>query len=192
MKRLYLLSAVLFVITGCASGVQNSADQSQSTLSAAVEEFDPTVLPDKFIIPEYELTAGSKMSAGELSQEGAGADTTAVDSSATVPGFRIQIFSTTSYVRANEAYLNALAIIYEQPVYLTYDAPYYKIRVGNFIFRESADSFLSEKLESTFPDAWLVRTFVNPYETSPVILMNDSLLFQDSTKTVIDTTGFYR
>jgi len=193
MRVFLLILSVAAILCSCTSGtrsVKEAGGMSAEDL-ARQETFDPATLPDKFVVPPPEFDTGRNVKAAEITPFITGnlSDTASVDSTLTTPGYRIQIFSTTSYLRANEAYLNSLATILDEPVYLTYDAPYYKIRAGNFIYREDAENFLVEKLKRTFPDAWVVRTFVSPFQKSPFIFMTDSILFADTVGMEIDTVG---
>ncbi|MFC1733846.1 SPOR domain-containing protein [candidate division KSB1 bacterium] len=194
-----LVVSLFFMQCGGAHTVrsENAGEGIAPEELARQELFDPADLPSVFVIPPPDFRPAVKVEAAEItgSTELTQPDSVLIDSTKAVPGYRIQISSTTSYVRANEWLLNAQASILDESVNLTYDAPYYKVRVGNFIYREDAERFLEEELKAMYPDAWIIRTFVYPFETSTFTLISDSLIYDslnvttDTTEVTIDTTG---
>ena len=58
-----------------------------------------------------------------------------------VPGFRVQIFSTTDIDEANQKKAEAEADFPAEWFYMVYDPPTYKIRGGNFVERYEAERF---------------------------------------------------
>lgn len=79
-----------------------------------------------------------------------------------ISGYRIQIF-------AGREQRPALAVKKEAenrfklPVYLAYEAPQYKIRIGDFITREEATEFCQQVRAEGFRDAWIVKSNVQVY-----------------------------
>ena len=75
-----------------------------------------------------------------------------------IPGYRIQIFfdsGTNSKTRGQSAYETFSARFPEIPAYLTFKAPNYKVRVGNFRTRLDAVRFLQQILPD-YPGAYVV------------------------------------
>jgi hypothetical protein len=77
-----------------------------------------------------------------------------------VPGFRILVISSNDRNKV----MNAKAKLYQQypalPSYLIYQAPFYKLKAGNFKDRAAADDFLSE-LQAFFPSGvYVIRDTV--------------------------------
>ena len=78
-------------------------------------------------------------------------------------GWRVQIFfegGNKSYQLALNKKSSFIANHPEIPVYLTFNAPYYKVRVGNFRSRSEAEILLKE-LKENYPNAFLVKTVIN-------------------------------
>jgi hypothetical protein len=46
------------------------------------------------------------------------------------------------------------------PVYLTFDEPYYRVRVGDFRTRLEAEKFL-KKISRRYPGAWVIQDYIN-------------------------------
>jgi len=74
-----------------------------------------------------------------------------------VHGFRIQIFASNSIDEANAMKATASQIISGDSVYVVFDPPVYKVRVGDFLTRIEASRKLSSFVEKGFPDAWVVN-----------------------------------
>jgi hypothetical protein len=81
-----------------------------------------------------------------------------------VPGFRVQIFSTTSIDVAKAKKAEAEAMFPGEWIYMQYDPPAYKIRAGNFLQRFEADRFIRLAVEKGYTESWTVpeKVFKNP------------------------------
>ncbi|HVI48523.1 MAG TPA: SPOR domain-containing protein [Chitinophaga sp.] len=64
-------------------------------------------------------------------------------------GFRVQVISTNKRGDANEAKARVMQLYSDYRTYLDYQAPYFKVRVGDFKSREEATE-LRDKLSSLF------------------------------------------
>lgn len=192
MKPIIFVQILLLLLISCSGQIRfaDSGEGLPADILANQEVFDPETLSDKFVIPPPSFEKYKKVSSGKL-EPGITAilsDSSAMDSSLSVPGYRIQIFNGPNYSLAEEAYYNALTAIIEEPVYREYYPPYYKIRVGNYLQREEADLYRIQKLRRLYPDSWIVPTRIFPYKVAPRVMLDDSLLFPDTTIVEIDTS----
>jgi len=79
-----------------------------------------------------------------------------------IMGFRIQLHSTTNIDDAQEqlislqSRLDSLDIVPAR-LDMSFDAPYYKIRLGDFLTKPPADSLRDLLHEHGVPEAWVVR-----------------------------------
>ncbi|MGH2566850.1 MAG: SPOR domain-containing protein, partial [Bacteroidota bacterium] len=71
-------------------------------------------------------------------------------------GFRIQIFASASIDEANLARQLAAQAIVDDSLYIVYDPPVYKVRVGDYLTRLAANRALTSVLQHGYPDAWVV------------------------------------
>jgi hypothetical protein len=71
-------------------------------------------------------------------------------------GYRIQVYATTNFKDAEKKKDDLLSVI-DDPIYVVYDPPYYKIRAGNFEKEEQAKD-LKKVLEEMGNDAWVVQS----------------------------------
>jgi hypothetical protein len=73
-----------------------------------------------------------------------------------VQGFRIQVFSSSGVDEATLMKDVVTRKFFGDSVYMVYDAPVYKIRVGDFVNRYEANQRLPEFTEKGYRDAWIV------------------------------------
>lgn len=83
----------------------------------------------------------------------------AVDFKKGSKGFRIQVLNTTDRTQALNAKAKLLSLYPEHKTYLMYQAPYFKLRIGNFEEKKEADG-LKKELNRLFPTG----VFVIPSE----------------------------
>ena len=81
--------------------------------------------------------------------------TSVLTSNGKIKGFRIQITSTNSRDQAFNAKAAVQSKFPDQKVYTTYQAPLFKVRVGDFLKREDAEKYRKLML-SIFPDGMYV------------------------------------
>jgi hypothetical protein len=73
-----------------------------------------------------------------------------------IQGYRIQIFSSSNIDDANAAKKGAEAKFPNDSVYIVFDTPVYKVRVGDFVNRYDASQRLPEFVDKGYRDAWIV------------------------------------
>lgn len=78
-----------------------------------------------------------------------------------IEGFRVQVLATSSQENADRLRYE-LAIEYGQDIYIVFDAPNYKVRIGNFIDRRLAEKLRLELINKGYPSSWIIRTRIEP------------------------------
>ena len=73
-----------------------------------------------------------------------------------VQGFRIQVFSSSGVDEATLMKNVTMEKFTGDSIYVIYDAPVYKVRVGDFVNRYEANQRLPEFVEKGYRDAWIV------------------------------------
>jgi len=73
-----------------------------------------------------------------------------------IQGFRIQVLSTSGVDEANIMKEILKEKFPNDPIYIIYDTPVYKLRVGDFVSRYEASQRLPEFVEKGYKDAWIV------------------------------------
>lgn len=87
-------------------------------------------------------------------------EVTTRNSRRTAPGYRIQVISTNNRTKAMEAKTKIYQRFPELKAYLMYQSPFFKVKVGNFVEREEAESYLQD-IQQLFPATiYVVRDIV--------------------------------
>lgn len=118
------------------------------------ERFDPTTLSDWKSMPlTMERVKPLKEEMNKLDL----AVPNGLEDSKVQIGYRVQIYSTSDYLQALK--MDSLArTIWKEEVYMRFDSPYYKIRIGNERHRDAADRLQQNAFKAGFRTAWVVRT----------------------------------
>ena len=81
----------------------------------------------------------------------------------TIPGYRIQIFMESgnrALANCEEVEAEFLEKYEDIPTYITFSAPYYRVRVGDFRTRLEAEKFL-QRINRKYPNAWVIKDEIN-------------------------------
>ena len=78
-----------------------------------------------------------------------------------IEGFRVQIFATQDRNKADQLQ-EELALKFDEKIYVIFEAPNYKLRIGNFLDRDDAEILRMRLVSSDFPSSWIVRTRIQP------------------------------
>lgn len=86
----------------------------------------------------------------------------------TFPGWRVQIFFESGNTAMSESRKAKEKFLYRYGnsygAYIIYEAPYFKLRVGDF--RSKAEAlYFKERISSNFPNSWVVPDIINYPET---------------------------
>jgi hypothetical protein len=100
-----------------------------------------------------------------LSRKKAEINKKAVASKIPTKGYRIQVLNTTNRNDALSAKGRLLSLYPDHKTYLMYQAPYFKLRIGNFVERKDADA-LKKELGKLFPTG--VFVIPSDIEAKPV------------------------
>lgn len=97
--------------------------------------------------------------------------------------YRIQLFTAKEYGPAIRE-KNIAIEVFDKPVTMDYEVPYYKIRVGNFVSRYEAEEYLPAAREAGYKTAWVVRAYVNVKTVEDIYDGYDEEIFKpfDSTE----------
>lgn len=84
-------------------------------------------------------------------------ETLATSAPKTIPGFRVQVFASTSQVNAEKT-LAEVRMKLGEKAYLEFNPPLYKVRVGNFLTENEADSLKARAVDAGYKAAFVVET----------------------------------
>ena len=138
------------------SSVRNNKLSDTSKIN---ESFDVKALNDHLWIVEPVIrilpVSDTVETSGSLSEYNQGNESGTIN----VPGFRVQLYSTTDYYSAIRTRNEALTKFTEE-IFLDFEQPYYKIRVGNFTDKQKADELRVVARSVGYPEAWVIQTKV--------------------------------
>ena len=117
------------------------------------EEFDPSRLKD--IPPKWPRINHSFMKYKMVSLDSSIVDTSLKE----MDGFRVQVFAT-RFSRSADSIKSVLDEKVNEDVSIVFDAPVYKIRVGNFVTRNEAENMKINLVKFGYDTAWIVRSKV--------------------------------
>ena len=181
--NILIIALCIFIVIGCkpkSNTVHPEQPAQESQVDENSDKFDLLDLSmDKKIIPLENPKHGAITGSGVL------VDVVPIESDSMyqvvtdVPdeidslnsqSYRVQIFSSKNFGESRQEKIIAEEI-FDRPVFLDYEVPYYKIRVGNFGNREKAEEYQQRVKASGYQNAWVVVVTVNVKETNP--LYND-------------------
>ncbi len=115
------------------------------------ESFDPSVL--KNYEPDWPILLNPILGNTQITFQN---DTTKHER-VEVEGYRLQVFATKSRQTA-DSLKTVLEKKLEEQVYVKFEVPNYKVRVGNCEKRADAEALKSKLTRMGYPFAWIVRT----------------------------------
>lgn len=153
-----LFTAIALLTAGCGSSERSQKEAPGSAevrdqrvpLSRYEKTFNPSDYDDEIAEIQKQHVVEQEKAAAEHRQ-----DSVVVESSF-IQGYRIQIFATGSIDEANAMRLTAVQRITEDSIYVMFDPPVYKVRIGDFRTRAEANQKLGAIVSLGFADAWVV------------------------------------
>lgn len=199
-KWTYCLMAFFIIsgLAGCQGGFDRKSGTESGTRTEAVEH-DPLGLAADFEVVPGQMKMTATDSTTVSSNEAV--ETTSIEppsaSTGRVESFRIQLFTSKTYQPAMVE-LDIAREIFDQKVWLDYEVPYYKIRVGDFADRESAEKYVPAAVEAGYANAWVVKVNLDTrrlegvYDNAEITPFPDSPdeISKDSMGTLNDTTQY--
>jgi hypothetical protein len=156
----------LFCLFGCFliacstsqfSGTENGSTGQKKDKSQYREDFDPATLgqDDFVVVPTPKASSRDStvieprdMNPVESPQEEG------------VQGFRIQLLATKIEDQAREEQRKAI-FKFQERVYLDFESPYYKLRVGDCATRKEAETLRNKAVTLGFDNPWIVQSKIN-------------------------------
>jgi hypothetical protein len=133
---------------------QQSQKQGKKEMKAPLSTYEATLDPSDYD-EDVEVVQKKQTEEKPIVQLQIPKDSSVVQETSQV-GFRIQLFSTSSIDEAMKMKVNVLAKLPRDSVYIVYDPPVYKIRLGDFPSRYEASIRLPSIVNEGYADAWIV------------------------------------
>ncbi len=174
---------------GCGTPAPPADESPEAVTEETVDArgFDPLELPrDREVVPVQSPRNGVITGHQELvGTESVGTEedslsvgpenyTPAVDS-VNNQAFRVQLFTSKLYGEAQQA-VRVAEEIFDQPVVVDYEVPYFKVRVGSFADRETAEEYQQKAKGAGYTNAWVVMVNVGVREAAPLYDEADGVL----------------
>ena len=169
------LFLVIFLFS-CSSSRKTIKEESPEKKTEQLDEsFDPLTLNDDNI----KFHEGSQSSSDqELPSPIDNTQKTFNEQNRLVDGFRVQLFATKDIESATVAKKEAEFVFTDDSVklYIEFDSPYYKLRIGDFQNRDNAEAFREIAREKGYSSSWIVKTKV---WSNPFLPENKEIQFQN-------------
>ncbi len=177
-------AALLFlaaILASCGASRQGTARSTEPIIETTEttridESFDPVMLQDEDInFPER--TIPQQQAETPILANGI-IETEEVEPNRVIDGFRVQIFATQNIENATLQKKEAEFVFLGDSVavYIDFDSPMYKIRVGDCLNRAEAENLREIARKHGYPTSFIVRTKVN---TIPVLPQNEEEAVED-------------
>ncbi len=160
ISRTILAACALGALLGCSSsspdvtGEQKQGQESQKDMKKPMSYYEATLDPSQYE-DDVEVVEKKKIEEKDTTELRIPKDSTVVQETSQL-GFRIQIFSTSNIDEAMNMRTNVLTKLPQDSVYIVYDPPVYKIRLGDFQTRYDASIELPTIVNMGYSDAWIV------------------------------------
>jgi len=196
---LFFVLACVLLLAGCqpAQKAEEEKGEAQKPAYTDAREYDPLELPrDREIIPEAYPRSGAISGGNMIVEAGLREDDSTYGQIKEIPQaidtlnnqvYRVQLFTSQYYSEAKQTLVVAEEI-FDQPVFVDYEVPYFKVRVGNFASRFDAENYLQKTREVGYTNALVVVVNLNVKESAPLYENLPGLLIEsDSTLKTEDT-----
>lgn len=154
-QRAKILFLVITAVSGlrCSSGFQSLENDEQEEIQVRLKDYETTFRPSDYD-PAVESIVQQLQRTEQIRPDTAAVPETVPPD--TVQGFRVQVLSTADIEGATQLRDSVSLLLLNDWVYIVYQTPYYKVRVGDFLSRIEANRMSSLLRENGFMDAWVV------------------------------------
>jgi len=158
MDRISLIVGILF-LASCGAIKESGNDEKSN---GNLKQYEATFRPSEYDPPLKDFFPETHGPANK--DTGNTATNLPLQSQDLIQGYRVQIFATSGYDEMIKMKGTVESQFPDEWFYVVYDAPTYKLRVGNFLERYEADRFVRVITEKGYKDAWVVpeRVYKNP------------------------------
>ena len=162
---------LLLIISSCTNTeelrVRELAEERKTFLTKYESQFNPSDYAEE----DFEETvAETKQKFREERQQ---------DTVVTSSGFRVQIYISYNIDSAMHVKEEINLKLEYDWVYLEFDAPLYKVRIGDYLTRADATEMIKNLNEMGYTNAWIVPTTVNKFPPQKPFIPSDSLEYRE-------------
>lgn len=152
----FIAAIQVLMLAGCGGGKGAFREDAQKNGDgkAPLSYYEATLRPSEFD-EEPEIVQRAHAQTGTSANVDLRADSTVIEE-VSGQGYRIQVFASSSIDEANGAKAIAIQRVQHDSVYVVYDPPVYKVRIGDYPTRLEANQQLARLVNIGYPDAWVV------------------------------------
>jgi cell division septation protein DedD len=188
---------LIFLVAACMGPQKKQVEISETPVETAVDSrgFDPLELTaDHEIVPQTHPRMGEIKGKTLLVDSDTSSAAEKSTQIANLPdqidtlnsqAYRIQVFTSKLYGEARQA-VRIAEEIFDRPVYIDYEVPNFKVRVGSFANRQDAEDYLPRVRAAGYSTGWVVMVNIAIKEAAP--LYDDEYPHQFEDTTYYDTT----
>ena len=156
-------------IFGCATSepdLSSREPRSKTKQSAPLAVHESDFQPSKYDVEIAQVESSSQRYAIPEQDTSIAASNAATE---LIPGFRVQVIFSNSIDEATRMKNELTPLFPSDAVYMLYDSPYYKVRVGDYEERSHAALVLKFLLEKGYTQSWIVpdRVREKPSRSAP-------------------------
>lgn len=166
-----ILFACAVLLIGCSSARSVEADETNELsvkpgTEASLAVYERTLNPSDFDedVALVKETQPDSLKAAPVEQ--ASADSMVVEEVMS-QGFRIQIYASKKIDEATAVRMMAVEQFPQDSIYVVYDPPVYRVRLGDYPTRLEANQRLPSITRAGYPDAWVVTDRIIVRKSSP-------------------------
>lgn len=154
MRSMLLMMISALLLAGC-GGTKESTTDDRAASEAAIRAYESRFQPSDHdpLKPRTQDRVPRRPDSLATRDANESLSTTAAE---TVQGFRVQVYSSTEIDAARAKKAEFEAAFPDEWFYLDYQAPTYKLRVGNFLTRFEAERFARMLTDQGYREAWSV------------------------------------
>lgn len=174
MKLLTTLLGLLILFVGCSASTgsryETSKDTTTQTTTAEVEtnneieeDFDITKYEPEIDIKAPPITT-SKLPTDVWYEYSTVSADSSLKISGTTDGYRVQVISTDDIDKANSVRAEIYERTTRKEVYIMFEPPFYKVKVGDFTSKSEAENLRFRLNQIGFTESKVVQETVNIFE----------------------------
>jgi hypothetical protein len=172
-----LLGLIAILATGCLKPGEGGPTPEQTPETGDTRGFDPLGLPrDREVVPQIYPRSGNIQGSEQVVVDSSqnihtrlASTPVEIEQTDTTYGqaFRVQLATSKVYGEARRE-VRVAEEIFDRPVYLDYEVPYYKVRVGSFRSRDDAEEYQQRARSAGYENAWVVLVNVQIKQPPPL------------------------
>lgn len=171
MKTVFLLIGLAFILIGCSASTGSRYETKVETKSTPKieqkkeiqEDFDLTPYKTEIDI-EVPPVAISKVPSDVWYEYSTVSADTSLKISSTADGYRVQVVSTDDLNEANQVRAEIYEKTTKKEVYIIFEPPFYKVKVGDFTSKSEAENLRFKLNQLGYNESKVVQETVNIFQ----------------------------